>query len=207
MALSTYSELKASIASWLNRADADTIAAIPDFIKIAETNIERSIRHWRQEKRATATIDTQYSALPADYLEGIRFNLDSDSRLVELVSSADMQRRRHARDDTPGKPQYFSVTGGQIEVFPTPDAEYTGELYYYSTIDALSDSNTSNWVLQYYPDAYLYGSLLHSAPYLVDDARMQTWAALFSAAVNAINTESEKAKFSGSGLRMKINSY
>jgi len=207
MALSTYSELKSSIAGWLNREDADTIAAIPDFIKIAETNMERSIRHWRQEKRATATIDTQYSALPADYIEGIRFNLDSDQRLIEMISSAEMQRNRFENSNTFGLPRYFSITGGQIEVFPTPDAEYTGELYYYSTIDALSDSNTSNWVLQYYPDVYLYGALVHSAPYLVDDARTQIWAALFSEAINAINSESEKAKFSGSGLRMKINSY
>ena len=205
MAITTYAELQSSIASWLNRSDLTSV--IPDFISLAETNMERSIRHWRQEKRATATIDTQYSALPADYLEGIRFNLDGDHRLIEMITSADMQRRRYATADTSGSPRYFSVTGGQLEVFPTPDGSYTGELYYYSTIDALSDSNTSNWVLQHYPDAYLYGALVHSAPYLVDDARTQTWAALFSVAVNAINSESEKAKFSGSGLRLKINSY
>jgi hypothetical protein len=205
MAITTYAELQSSIASWLNRSDLTSV--IPDFISLAETNMERSIRHWRQEKRATATIDTQYSALPADYLEGIRFNLDGDQRLIEMITSADMQRKRYANADTSGSPRYFSVTGGQLEVFPTPDSNYTGELYYYSTIDALSDSNTSNWVLQYYPDVYLYGALVHSAPYLVDDARTQTWAALFSAAVNAINSESEKAKFSGSGLRLKINSY
>ena len=143
MAITTYAELQSSIASWLNRSDLTSV--IPDFISLAETNMERSIRHWRQEKRATATIDTQYSALPADYLEGIRFNLDGDQRLIEMITSADMQRKRYANADTSGSPRYFSVTGGQLEVFPTPDAEYTGELYYYSTIDALSDSNTSNW--------------------------------------------------------------
>jgi hypothetical protein len=80
-------------------------------------------------------------------------------------------------------------------------------LYYISELPALSDSNTSNWLLEHYPDAYLYGSLIHSAPYLKDDARLQVWAALYQSAIDAINAESEKAKFGGSGRRMKIRAY
>jgi len=36
MALTTYTELKASIADWLNRSDLT--AAIPDFISLAEAD-------------------------------------------------------------------------------------------------------------------------------------------------------------------------
>ena len=72
---------------------------------------------------------------------------------------------------------------------------------------ALSDSNASNWLLNYYADAYLYGSLVHSAPYLKDDARATVWAALYQSAIDAINAESERSKFGGSGRRMKIRSY
>jgi len=71
----------------------------------------------------------------------------------------------------------------------------------------LSDSTTTNWLLEYYPDAYLYGSLVHSAPYLKEDARLQTWAALYQSAVDAINNESESSKFGGSGRKLKIRSY
>jgi len=67
MALSTYTELKASVADWLNRTDLTTI--IPDFIALAEAQIERTLRTRQMIVRTTASIDTEYSAVPADFLE------------------------------------------------------------------------------------------------------------------------------------------
>lgn len=206
MALTTYDELKASIADFLNRDDLT--AVIPDFITLAEADMNRGLRHWRQEKRSTAELDTQYSAIPADFLEVISFHISSgDYRSLELISKAQMQDRRYKSGDTSGKPAFYAITAGEIEVYPTPDGTYDAELYYYSRITALSASNTSNWVLEYFPDAYLYGSLVHSAFYLKDDQRVQGWASLYANAISAINAESEKSKFGGSGRRMKIRSY
>lgn len=206
MALTTYDELKDSIADFLNRDDLTSV--IPDFITLAEADMNRGLRHWRQEKRSTAELDTQYSAIPADFMEAIRFYITSnDTSPLELISQSEMVDRRYRSGDTSGKPAYYAVTAGEIEVYPTPDGTYDAELYYYSRIPSLSASNTSNWVLEYFPDCYLYGSLVHSAPYLKDDARTQVWASLYANALNAINMESEKSKFGGSGRRMKIRSY
>jgi hypothetical protein len=206
MAITTYAELKSSITDFLNRDDLDTVA--PDFITLAEADLSRKVRHWRMEGRATAEIDTQYSAIPADFLEVITFHVTSGNlRPLELISQAEMLQRRYENLDTSGKPAYYALTAGEIEVYPTPDGTYTTELYYYKRISALSDSNTSNWLLEYFPDAYLYGSLVHSAPYLKDDARLQLWAALYEQAIASINRESEATKFGGSGRRMKIKAY
>ena len=206
MALTTYAELKTSIADFLNRDDLTSV--IPDFITMAEAEMQRRIRHWRQEKRSTAELDTQYSAIPADFLEVISFHISSgDYKSLELISRAQMQDRRYRSGDASGKPAFYAITAGEIEVYPTPDGTYTAELYYYSRIPALSASNTSNWVLEYFADCYLYGALVHSAPYLRDDARIQTWAALYKNAIDSINLESESSKFGGSGRRMKIRSY
>ena len=206
MAITTYAELQSAITDFLNRDDLD--AKAPTFISLAESNLSRDIRHWRQEKRSTAEIDTQYSAIPADFLEAVRFYITSgDTRPLELISQAEMLDRKYNNLNTSGQPAYYAITAGEIEVYPVPDGTYTAELYYMANLPALSDSNTSNWLLQYYPDAYLYGSLVHSAPYLKDDARLQVWAALYASAVDAINAESEKSKFGGSGRRMKIRAY
>ena len=206
MAITTYAELKSSITDFLNRDDLDTVA--PDFITLAEADLSRKVRHWRMEGRATAEIDTQYSAIPADFLEVITFHVTSGNlRPLELISQAEMLQRRYENLNTSGKPAYYALTAGEIEVYPTPDGTYTTELYYYKRISALSDSNTSNWLLEYFPDAYLYGSLVHSAPYLKDDARLQLWAALYEQAIASINRESEATKFGGSGRRMKIKAY
>ena len=206
MAITTYAELKSNITDFLNRDDLDTVA--PTFISLAEANLGRNIRHWRQEKRSTAQLDTQYSAIPADFLEAVRFYITSgDTRPLELISQSEMLDRKYNNLNTSGQPAYYAITAGEIEVYPVPDGTYTAELYYMANLPALSDSNTSNWLLEYYPDAYLYGSLIHSAPYLKDDARLQMWAALYQSAIDAINAESEKSKFGGSGRRMKIRAY
>ena len=206
MAITTYAELQSNVTDFLNRDDLD--AKAPTFISLAESNLSRDIRHWRQEKRSTAEIDTQYSAIPADFLEAVRFYITSgDTRPLELISQAEMLDRKYHNLNTSGQPAYYAITAGEIEVYPVPDGTYTAELYYMANLPALSDSNTSNWLLQYYPDAYLYGSLVHSAPYLKDDARLQVWAALYQSAIDGINAESEKSKFGGSGRRMKIRAY
>ena len=70
-------------------------------------------------------------------------------------------------------------------------------MQYYAKTPVLSDTDTSNWILEYAPDVYIYGALLQAAPYLGDDARIQIWAGLFSGALEALNLDSMKAKTSG----------
>ena len=57
---------------------------------------------------------------------------------------------------------------------------------YIARVAALSADNSTNWILRDYPDAYLYGAPVQSAPYLKDDGRMAGWAALFTAALDDI---------------------
>ena len=206
MAITTYTELQSAITDFLNRDDLSSVA--PTFISLAEADIQRRVRHWRMEKRSTAELDTQYSAIPADFVEVIRMYITSgDTKPLELISQGELLDRKRKNLNTSGSPSYYAITAGEIEVFPVPDGTYDLELYYISRIPALSDSNTSNWLLEQYQDAYLYGALIHSAPYLKDDARIQMWAALFQSAIDAINAESERSKFGGSGRRLKIRSY
>ncbi len=206
MPITSYSELQTVIADFLDRDDQTE--RIKTFIDLAEANMGRLLRHWRMERRSTAVLDTQYSTFPSDFLEPIRLSVQSTPpHALELVGQGELMTRRENTNNTLGKPRYYAITDGSIEVFPSPDANYTLELVYYGKIDPLTISNTSNWVLQYHPDAYLYGALIHSAPFLGEDARMGTWAALFQSAIDAINMESEKAKSSGAGRRLTIRSY
>ena len=206
MAISNYTELQSTIADFLNRDDLT--AVIPTFITLAEAEFNRRLRHWRMENRASAEVDSQYSAIPADFLEPIRLHLEtSNYRTLELISQSDMQSMRMRNLDTSGEPEYYALTQGEIELYPTPDATYDLEMNYYARIPALSGSNATNWLLTYFPDAYLYGALAHSAPYLGEDARMATWAVFLQSAIDGIIREGEQAKFGGTGRRMKIRAY
>jgi hypothetical protein len=206
MALDTYANLKTAIADFLNRDDLTN--SIDDFIDLAEAHMNREIRHWDMEKRATAVLNTQYTALPNDFVEPIRFMItDGNTSTVEGVSSYEIARLRMTNNNATGRPQNYAVIDGSIEVWPSPDTSYTLEMAYYEKIDSLNNSTTSNWILTRFPDAYLYGSLIHSAPYLADDQRIQTWSALYLKAMSDINSENERSKLGGTGQRIKIRSY
>lgn len=205
MALANYTDLQASIADFLNRDDLTT--QIPDFIKMAESVLNRTMRHWRMEDRVTAVLNTQYTSLPTNFIEPVRMILTGDKvSAVELVGALEISQLRADANDTKGRPRNYAILDQSIEVFPTPDQDYTFEMVYVETLPPLA-SNTTNWLLDEYPEAYLYGSLVHSAPYLQEDARLQTWSALYQAAVSAINEDGLRAKTSGSGRRIKIRSY
>jgi hypothetical protein len=206
MSITTYDELKSAVSDFLNRDDLNSV--IPTFIALAEARMNREIRHWRMENRATAEVDGQYSALPSDFIEPIRLHLEGATyRTLESSSTLQVQMMRERNEDTNGVPRYYAITQGELELYPSPNDTYSLEMNYYAKIPTLSASTVSNWLLEHHPDAYLYGTLVHSAPYLADDARTQVWAALYQSAIDAINMESRKAKDGGSGRRMKIRSY
>ena len=87
MSLSNYTGLKASIADFLNRDDLT--AVIPDFITLAEAQINRDIRHYKMEARSSGQQSSgdEYMQVPSDWIETIRLHLtDSGTTVVNLVS-------------------------------------------------------------------------------------------------------------------------
>ena len=203
MALTSYSTLKSSIADWLNRDDLTSV--IPDFISLAEAQIERRVPTQKMVKRANATIDTPFSALPADFLSAKSLVLTSTAPVQPLVflTEDELDSKKWVYRTT-GKPIYFALVGNQIEVLPAPDTSYTAELTYVATLAKLSDSNTSNWVLERHPDVYLYGSLLQAAPYLRDDERVALWGPLYSQAIEDMILQNERAAFSQGRTAMTV---
>lgn len=200
--LADYDELKAAIADFLLRDDLT--AVVPTFVRLAEARMDRELRHYRQEKRSALAVTGQYTDLPADYLQTIRLQItDGPTSEVAPVSTAQMMQMREDRNDRAGRPTHYAITAGSIELFPTPDAEYAASLVYHGRITALSDAAPVNWLLTEAPDAYLYGALLHSAPYLKDDNRVALWEGLYKVAMENLMISSADAKWAGAGLRIK----
>lgn len=203
MAISNFSELKTAVANFLNRDDLTS--AIPDFITLAEAQIQRDIRHWKMENRAEGEIAGQYISRPSDWLETIRIHLtNSGTTKLQLLSRDAMADKRMGAENATGKPIYYCHSESQFELYPSPDSQdYVMELLYYQKIPALSETNTTNWLLSEAPDVYLYGALNHSAPYLQEDERLAVWAQLYAAGVTRLNDSSDRAAMSGSGLTMR----
>jgi len=202
MTITNYGTLKTAIADTLNRDDLTSV--VPQFVSLAQAQFNRKIRSHRQITRGSLTIDAQFEALPADWLETIRITMDaSPIRVLTQISMDDLTRYRTAIDNTTDAPVYFAHNGTDIELFPTPSTSYTAEITYFAKVTALSADGDTNWLLTSHPDVYLYGSLVHTAPYLKDDARIAVWAGLLAQGMSEIEDESTAARF-GSPLRMRM---
>jgi hypothetical protein len=194
MTLTTYAGLQTAIADFLNRDDLT--ATIPTFIALAEARISRDLAHWKQEKRVDTTFDERYELIPSDFIKAKSLHHADGGRILTMAAT-EMNERRGGVDYEPGKPTHVTLTAGQFELYPAPDGNYSVSLLYRARVPALADDNTSTWLLLDAPDVLLYASLGQSAPYLKDDARLSTWAALYQSGVDALNAQSKTAKSIG----------
>lgn len=194
----TYQEIKDLIADVLNRQDLTTV--IPTFITLCEAGLNRELEHYKMEKRSSTTFNDRYHTVPSDFIKVSRIHLTTGEPL-RLVSIDEMQEMR-SQSDASGKPKYYSVSAGEFELYPTPDGDHAAEVYYLAELTPLSIEE--NFVATDHPDLYLYGSLVHTAPYLKEDERIQTWAGLYNKALSMANSQSTQAKHSGTGLKMKL---
>ncbi len=205
MAFTNYNDLKTTVANYLGRSDLTT--AIPDFISLAELRLQRELRTRQMLKSATATMTSGDAkvALPTDFLEIRDLHVQGNPRMpVTYMSPSTFTR--DARADESGKPIYYTVLASEFQFAPMPDTAYVLEILYYAKPTVLSGSNASNVFLANYFDALLYASLLEAEPYLINDARTQTWASLYDRAIKNISDADQNGEYSGVPLQMKVTS-
>lgn len=205
MSITTYSELQASVASWLHRTDLT--ALIPDFITLAEQRMNGDLDSRSMEVRTTltctadGTLNARLVALPTDMLEMRRLLVvDTDPARVLEYKSPDQLVADNLYLLSAAKPDSFTVVGTNIELSPPPDSAYPLELVYKQRIPALSNSNTTNWVLTQNPSIYLWGALLAASPFTQDDERMPIYERKYQEAKETINSIDW---YSGSTLRVR----
>jgi hypothetical protein len=196
--ITNYSTLQSTIADYLNRQDLT--AQIPTFIQLAEADMNTRLRTREMIVRATTTNDDEFVRLPLDFLESINLQLTDGQSPLRFVTldEADIINKRQ----TYNAPTFYSLMNGAIELVPPPatGADVEIEMVYYGKITALSTENTSNWLLLKAPDVYLYGALVHAAPFLMDDQRISVFGSFYSQRIEALNDESQKSLHSGSPL-------
>jgi hypothetical protein len=194
--ISNYSTLKSTIADYLNRADLTS--QIETFIQFAEADMNTRLRCREQIVRAEATSSAEYVQLPADWLEAINLHIVGGQQPLRYITldEADIVNKEQLYVG----PHYYSLMNGAIEIVPAPAEDIDIEMIYYAKIPALSDQNTTNWLLTKAPDVYLYGALTHAAPFLMDDQRIPVFAQIYLTRTQALIDESQKSLHSGSPL-------
>ena len=203
MALDTYSNLKTTIANYLNRSDLT--ANLGDFIILTEARLNRELRVREMvntDTSITTSSGTQSYSLPSGYLEATTVIYQSDPFCtLRFISNTDFYNKYNT-SQSKGKPTFFTIVGDKILLGVTPDSSTTLQINYYKTLTTLSDSNATNTILTNYPELYLYGSLAEAAPFIMQDERLNTWGNLYKEALKNANETSSRGSTTSSPLQM-----
>lgn len=188
--MDTYANLQASVSTWMARQDLDP--QIPDFIRIVEAQLNNTPKFRVQEMIYKLQLQVTGSEIstPADYL---------GMRLLRLRDGAEIPWSApsllHQGVDCDGVLRYTDL-GNTLELNAELDAVDV-DLFYYQKIPSLSDTNTTNWLLDLVPNVYLYGALVAASAFLKDDPRIPIWVQQYNADVVSLIDADKVDRWSG----------
>lgn len=188
MSISTHAELVTAIENHLDRSDLGS--RIPEFIVIGEARIGREVKARQMEQRVSSTPTSAYTNVPADFvsMRGVRIQ-GSALGWVDYVTP-DIFFARYASANSASSNGY-TIFGDEL-IFPTTPAGDV-ELWYYKKLTALATSTNTLFTVN--PDLYLYAALTASAPYLLNDKRIQVWEGLYGQTRDSVNKAHQMGRY------------
>ncbi len=192
MAISSYAELKTAISTWTDRNDL-TDSQLAEIVALAEAVLNRELQMVESDATLTGTIGSRAISISSyDILEPVAvFLVDTDmNREVELIQKADGQFPYYTDN---GEPSVWSIDGDNINFDCPLDQAYTFRFRYKGKF-ALSDSVTTNQLLQDAPDVYLAACIVWSGFFVEDTTRIQMWAQVFESGLRSIKNQMGKLR-------------
>lgn len=190
MSVTNFTDLKEALATNSNRSDLT--ALIPDFIALAEADMQRRLKLVDFETTATVTVTAGSGALPTGFAghRAAKWDGDEDRTLSYITPD-----RFNALTNVVTLPTYYTVVGTTLKVM----SESTGSvvLTYNARFTPLSGSNATNAIVTSYPDAYFFGSLIHLYDHLRNDKQVARYEGKFERVVNQIIKDHKERKYPG----------
>lgn len=186
--VTSYSTLKDAITE---ETDGRALTASLDrYIQSAEGDIraflyKNPVRPMRE--RATISIDGEYVSAPAGIVRPIAVEATIDSKVVYIpyVSPENLSKMQ-GKDTGSTAPYAFTQLGGVLRFYPTPETTYSAVLHYYQSVSSLSDSNTTTWLLDDFPNVYQAGALYYAYRDMPDIEKAGLMKGVFEEALQLI---------------------
>ena len=181
-------ELVAQVKAFLHRGDDITDDQVYDWIRLTELAVNRKVdlRDAEAESAVAFTSGDPAYTFPATW-KGIRSVAIAQQgffKNLKMISAQNAETQKLWTADA-GDPTYCYINGQNIHVIPTVKSDTDAKILHVGADIDLRTTNT-NWLLQQAPDCYLYGALTHSAGFIGEDERIQTWNAFFSDALESV---------------------
>ncbi len=201
MAFTNYTSFVTVVENYLARSDLS--AQIPDFINLAQQRMTRDLRTRPMLKVSTTTADSGDGTveLPIDFLEMRELHFQGNPPTTLQYQSPD-QFFRNLVSTTSGLPFFYTIISNELQFAPVPNGDQTLQMLYYAQPTFISPTTASNLYLANYPDALLYATLAEAEPYLMNDARVQTWASMYDRAISNIMRNDDGSKYPNASINV-----
>lgn len=201
MAIDSYTSLKTAVTSnWLHRTDLAN--NVDDFIDLFESSFNSEMRVRNMENQSGYSVTNGVLTHPNQWLQWKQIKIPVDGGFVNVEPITEESQLTNYGRESGGLPRFYKTVGTATYLYPRVSVDLVN-LTYYQKITSLSASSTSNWLLDEYPGAYLYGTLNEAAPYIGDDARIPVWKERLLETLNRIRNASDRAEHGSQVLRIR----
>lgn len=199
-AITSYTTLLTALGEWNNRTDL--ASHYPGFIALSEAHFNRELRVPDMEVTATLSASTASVELPSDFLSARAIYIDATTDVVLEPLTAWALRAAYPTAES-GTPAAYAVRGGDITLAPAPSSAVTLTMDYYASIDALSASNETNWLIEAHPDLYLRAAKYYSLEFLKDYDAADRELAFVDGLIASLNRQGNRKRVAANPLAMK----
>lgn len=190
MAFTDYLDLRTAVLELVGRTDITDV--FDRFTKLAESRLNRELRHRDQITNTTITVSGGTGSLPADYRELIGVYDGNGCEFVAQPSQA----------NKPTNYSFYAIEGDNLVA---SDRDY--DVQYYAAIPTLTTSlTTSNWLLQKYPEIYLYAVAAEAAKYPpINTEFVGPFEDYRDRAIRDANADDQRQRYSRARVRVQGN--
>lgn len=192
MALSSLSDLKATVKKYRGRSDTEFNDLLDTFVTMFESraNAELEIRVAEVDTTLTGTTDSRSISLPSDFLEPIALFLTTygvEEHLAPIIAG------NYALETSSGVPEAWMINGSNLDLDKPCDQAHTFRFRYRMKKLDLATTDP-NWLLTNHPDVYLYGVLREAAIFAGDDGAAAGYEVLYTQAKDRVKWLEARSK-------------
>lgn len=206
MKITTYDELIQEAKNWSGRTDLtdDQYHSFTYFVGSMANQILRvAPMEW------TTIIDVSpdgHVVIPPDFqeLKSLTWQFNSEESVpLRRVSWDQYVNYRNTADASDVQARWFSRQGGYWFLAPMPEPGSQVTCHYFRTLPDINSIEQTNWLIQFSPLTYLFGTLHFLYLYVMDEERAAYWLEKMQGELTRIQMMYESSEYKGSTMSIQ----
>lgn len=210
--ISTYSDLQGKVLSWMARNDTTTQAELPTFVQLAETRIKATIQMLDGDRTQLITGDGGYDYdLPSLFYKARALRGTSsggDVYPLTYVTPTQWAYELSAYEKAQTPAYIYTIRGNldagrKISFGPALGVGSQFYLDYTARLAPLNANNTTNWLLQNFPNVYMTATMIEAMDFERNYQGAAHWTNKFVAVASEVRDFLENEKWGGGPLTIR----